>query len=196
RNVLSVRLSTFLKGISQEDTRILSKNISAILRNVEGLNPRLERLGDELWEILKKQKLSQLSQNINLETEWARALSELFSDQELMRLTAESLEKIIAELLEDLIHKISPDTKDYLIQKAVRAIFGTLDKNILQIINSINFKEIVVREISAMHAKELEGLFYGFASKYFKYLIGYGFIFGIIFGLAIDFGILSLLGFI
>ncbi|NJL13876.1 MAG: hypothetical protein HC913_13310 [Microscillaceae bacterium] len=69
-----------------------------------------------------------------------------------------------------------------------------MESHILALITSLNFKQIVVREIENMHARELEKLFYGFARRYFKYLIGYGFIFGIIFGLGIDYGIFNFIG--
>ena len=114
-------------------------------------------------------------------------------DPDFQNLTSSILENLSSDFLAHISDNIQPDTKQFIIETASKAIFGTLQKNILGLINALDFKGIVVREIENMHAKELEDLFYGFARKYFKYLIGYGFIFGIIFGLVIDYGLLSLL---
>ncbi|GAB4410959.1 MAG: hypothetical protein OHK0053_37770 [Microscillaceae bacterium] len=110
----------------------------------------------------------------------------------------QALEQALEEILKAGIGQINPalqnQSKDFVIEKASQAIFKGLESHILELITSLNFKQIVVREIENMHPRALEKLFYGFARRYFKYLIGYGFIFGIIFGLGIDYGIFNLIG--
>ena len=130
---------------------------------------------------------SVLSENLG------KMLAELWANPNLQMLFNFQLKALLEKLLGGASGHIAGDTKGFLLDKAGKALFDALEHNIDSLLQSIDFKDIVVREIDKMHASELEGLFYGFAGPYFKFIIGYGFIFGIIFGFSIDFGVFGLL---
>jgi uncharacterized membrane protein YheB (UPF0754 family) len=71
----------------------------------------------------------------------------------------------------------------------VSAVLETGQQHLPAIVNAVDIREVVVREVSEMNPKEIESLFYSFASQYFRQLINYGFGFGIAFGLVIDLAI-------
>ncbi|PKQ62957.1 hypothetical protein [Raineya orbicola] len=96
------------------------------------------------------------------------------------------LQERISAITHELLPKILPSTKEYLAFQILEAVFEALDDNLPQLLLSIDLHRVVVEEIEAMHPKEVEALFYSFASIYFRELINYGFGFGVVFGLAMD----------
>lgn len=191
RRIYPLKINQLLEGISDETFNVFFQNLLKIILNPEKAN--IKSLIQEFVEVLKKQKLNTLINWSNLEEDLGKTLEWIIQQKSINNFTKKELKTILVQVFEQISSKIDPDTKDFLVEKLTEAVFQSLDKNIIPLIQSINFKKIVETEISAMPPKELENLFYGFAGKYFKYLIGYGFIFGIIFGLAID---LLLLGFL
>ncbi len=104
-----------------------------------------------------------------------------------------NLSELVGKGLQKLPEALAPEALDSFMDTLSQAAFNTLETHLLDLIHSISFKEIVVREIAQMHAQQLEKLFYGFARKYFKYLIGYGFAFGLILGILIDYVVYQLI---
>ena len=193
RNFLNVHTSTLLKGVQPSDLQDLSHKLTHILVHSSAFREAQKMLSTNLKEEVHHYSLSDLVSAESLGDDIGSLLDKKLQDPDFQSIINQNLETLSFELMAHVSEDIRPETKQFIIETASRAIFGTLQKNILGLINALDFKGIVVREIENMHAKELEDLFYGFARKYFKYLIGYGFIFGIIFGLAIDYGLLSLL---
>jgi|GEM_PF-3668740 len=122
-----------------------------------------------------------------------KILSDLLANPNLQMLLNFQLNALLQKLLGGASGYVASDTKDFLVGKLGDALFDTLEDNIDTLLQRIDFKDIVVREIDKMHASELESLFYGFAGPYFRFIIGYGFVFGIIFGFLVDLGLLGLL---
>ncbi|MEH0156060.1 DUF445 family protein [Limibacter armeniacum] len=92
-------------------------------------------------------------------------------------------------ILDGLNNNLTPELKGYVLDKLLNATMAASEQHISTIVNSINFREIVVNEISLMDSKKIEDLFYGFADVYFNRLIIYGFILGWPLGLVIDVGL-------
>lgn len=191
RNFLTVHSGTLLKGVNPADLALLSDRLLTHLFDSKALENLKKSLIEKGSQKLSKQSLDSLISVPQIQEDIDGLLKELLHDTANQQLIHEQLAKLFQELFRQFPEKVRPETKDFLIHTTARAIFMTLENNVLVLVNSLNFKAIVVREIENMHAKELEDLFYGFAHKYFKYLIGYGFIFGIIFGLIIDFGLIA-----
>jgi uncharacterized membrane protein YheB (UPF0754 family) len=192
RTLFTVPLQTIFMGIQSEDIERSIQKTSEFLWQSESMQMLKNQLISTIFNRLKTLPLPEIIEPNQIKNELIKILTLLLEDEKNKDLIINDLEKVIQLNLNSLNQNIAPETKAYVVKTAGSAIFATLENNLLALINSIDFKGIVVREISAMHPKELEGLFYGFARKYFTYLIGYGFIFGIIFGWAIDFGILGI----
>ncbi len=126
----------------------------------------------------------------------AQMFHALWANPNLQMVLTFQLSALLEKMLGGAATQVNSEMKDYLVGKVGNALFEALEQNIVVILNSIDFKDIVIREIDKMHARELEGLFYGFAGPYFKFIIGYGFIFGIIFGFLVDFGVFGLLAYL
>jgi len=95
-------------------------------------------------------------------------------------------EELLSTLLPRLPQSLAPQTLQFLADVLVNAVLETAQQHLPDIVNAVDIRKVVVREVSEMDPKEIETLFYGFAGQYFKQLINYGFGFGIAFGLIID----------
>jgi len=67
----------------------------------------------------------------------------------------------------------------------------SIEDHFLELMNSLNIKEITEKQINVMNLQEIEKLFDSFAKRYFRTLEAYGLVGGI-FGLVYE-GILSLI---
>jgi uncharacterized membrane protein YheB (UPF0754 family) len=126
-------------------------------------------LSDEVWE----QRLQTLTQTLLDQPEFSAELQT-------------QLQTTIEQLLAELLPNLAPQTKDFVLELLLQAALQTLSLRLMSLIKALEFKEVVVTQISHMEPQALEDLFDAFAGKYFVYLINYGFGFGAIFGLAID----------
>lgn len=95
-------------------------------------------------------------------------------------------EELLSALLPRLPHSIAPETLQFLADALISAVLETAQQHLPAIVNAVDIRKVVVREVSEMNPKEIESLFYSFATQYFRQLINYGFGFGIAFGLVID----------
>ncbi|NJO04015.1 MAG: hypothetical protein HC880_22145, partial [Bacteroidia bacterium] len=193
RHVLSLRGRSLVDGVEEEHWHVSIKRVVWALWESPSFKRYQAEVVPAFLDQLKNRPLGEILDLPNFKASISEVLTHALENPSIRSAFNEEVRKLLETSLQLLNQNLTAETKDFVIHNASQAIFGALEKNILLLINAINFKDIVIQEIEKMHPKQLERLFYGFARRYFKYLIGYGFIFGIIFGLAIDFGILSLL---
>ena len=74
----------------------------------------------------------------------------------------------LKEFISSLNLILDKQLKDRLLNDLSDAVFNSLEKNIEEVIKSIDIKEVIIREINNMHPKEIEDMFYSFAGDYFK----------------------------
>jgi uncharacterized membrane protein YheB (UPF0754 family) len=192
RNLFSVEVATLFQRIDDPDLVHFSQKIADFLTNSSAFEQAQSELVKKGFNYLKTSRLDELLDVPTLSEDLGKVLQNILADPEFRAIFKTELADFFAENLGNLNENLQAETKDFVVKTASEAVFGALTQNLLALINTLDFKGIVEREIGAMHAKELEGLFYGFARRYFTYLIGYGFIFGIIFGWIIDFRFLGL----
>lgn len=193
RRLFPVHLNTLLEGL---DTEAFDEIIEKASRFLIQSNSFQSHQGILVEKMVARAKTKTLGEMLDLQVfkdDISTTLHQLLQDPKSKEVIIQELENFIEQNLSKISQSISTSTKEYLVKTLTKSIFSSLENNIVELINSVNFKNIVITEIENMHPQELEKLFYGFAGKYFKYLIGYGFGFGIIFGLAIDFGLLEVL---
>lgn len=191
RRIYPLKINQLLAKIPDETFEKLFQSLLKVILAPEKQSIKL--LAQDFIKILKNQKLEDLINWNTLEKDLEKTLNWVLQQKTIQDFTQKELRIILTQVFEEISTKIDSETKSFFAETLTEAVFLSLDKNIIPLIQSINFKKIVETEISAMPPKELENLFYGFAGKYFKYLIGYGFGFGIFFGLAIDLLLLAFL---
>ncbi|HAS46552.1 MAG TPA: hypothetical protein DCS93_39080 [Microscillaceae bacterium] len=193
RRLFPVRLNTLLENMDSEVFDEFIEKTSRFLINSPSFQNHQGILVEKMVARAKTKTLGDMLDLKVFKDDVTKALHQLLHDSNNKEVIIQELESFIAQNLGKISQGISTATKEYLIKTLTKGIFASLEENITELIHSVNFKQIVITEIENMHPQELEKLFYGFAGKYFKYLIGYGFGFGIIFGLAIDFGLVEVI---
>lgn len=193
RRLLPTHLNTLLENIDIEAFDAMNEKVAAFLVQTKSFQSHQTILIEKMVARAKTKSLGEMLDLDAFKGDISAALHALLHDPKSKEVIVGELENFIEENLAKITQSIATPTKEYLVKTLTKGIFSSLENNITELINSVDFKKIVVTEIENMHPKQLEKLFYGFAGKYFKYLIGYGFGFGIIFGLAIDFGLVEVL---
>lgn len=194
RNIFSYKISKLWEGSREGMTENAVKNLTELLFGLEGWKQQPAALLRKYLDAIRPENIEQWIDFDEAKEQLFQVLSGFLAKEGNRELIRKELASFFRHTLSEIVPKLHPNSREFILHHLFAAFFEALEKNIFHLINSVDFKAIVVREIENMHPKELEGLFYGFARRYFTYLIGYGFIFGIIFGLAIDLGLLALWG--
>jgi len=92
------------------------------------------------------------------------------------------LKQVIETILKDLNRATDEKTKEFFINILLQSAYDSVLENADILMESIDFKDVIEREINNMHPSEIEDMFNSFAKIYFDKLIlygGYGALFGI-----------------
>jgi len=193
QRIFAVRLQTFTGEIIDNFTQNISENIINFFKNSETIKTEKSAFIQNILIEIKNIPIKEWLNFEELEQNLLKLLEKLKKDSIHQSFFKNTLGDYLEKSLKDLPKNISSNTKEHILKVSLEALSSSISKNIHQLINALEFKKIVVREIRDMNPIELEKLFYGFAGKYFKYLIGYGFGFGVLFGLLIDIAVFLLL---
>jgi uncharacterized membrane protein YheB (UPF0754 family) len=192
---LSVKPQMISRALQEDKVfifHLLKSSLTPTLSTGANKNTLLSSLSLFLETHIFSQPLETWFEEAVLAENMSKMLADLLANPNLQMLLKFQIGALIEKQLGGASGQVSSETKAFLLEKLGDALFDALEQNIDTLLQSIDFKDIVVREIDKMHASELEGLFYGFAGPYFRFIIGYGFIFGIIFGFVVDFALLGI----
>jgi hypothetical protein len=171
-----ITINDLLNDIDKElllrEFEYFEKNIKASFAFENGLR---KIISDFIEKFMKKEFLNReiFKDDIDI------FLKEIIKDKEQLRV-------IIVEFFKEFIVNINDildlKLKNHMLDIIVDSAFDSIDKKIMNLIEAIDFKKVITKEIQEMHPKELEDMFYSFAGPYFNKLILYGLI-GFFFGL-------------
>lgn len=147
---------------------------------------------DNFFAVVKHQPLSFLVDIDILRSDLHSALHRLWHNPRFQGIFGSSLQTLFERMLLQLNDNLPQQTKHFLSTEFIRIVLDSLDAHLPQLLENLYIQNIVVERITNMHPKKVESLFYGFAQRYFRQLINYGFGFGLVIGLLID-GLLLLL---
>ncbi|MDW8295447.1 MAG: DUF445 family protein [Raineya sp.] len=187
---ITQNMRAFAENYSQhwisEDSAKIAQKIAEYVLQSQVFEQEKNQWIDEAFRLLKAESLEKYLQTETLLSDLHKTFSKILQKNEVKMFLQEFISAILHDLLPQILPNISPSTKEYLVFQILEAVFEALDDNLPQLLLSIDLHKVVVEEIEAMHPKEVEALFYSFAAIYFRELINYGFGFGVIFGLAMD----------
>jgi len=172
--------------VGQEE---LGNRIEKALARYLSQNVTQDWLQDALQECQQQlitKSVGELLPTEHLALQLIELLQKLLTHKESRPMVQRFAEELLSTLLPRLPQSLAPQTLQFLADVLVNAVLETAQQHLPNIVNAVDIRKVVVREVSEMDPKEIETLFYGFAGQYFKQLINYGFGFGIAFGLIID----------
>jgi len=159
----------------------LNHNLEPIL-NSSASNAILHKLMTVLVKHFEREGVQGFVDEKKLQDSLELIFTQLLNNETLMQHVKLELQPILSELIMSM-NSLSDDTlKQYMINNGFEAAYDTLLVNFKELINAIDFKGVIEREINKMHPKELEDMLNSFAKVYFNRLIfygGYGALFGI-----------------
>jgi len=193
---ITENLKQFAESYSQhwihEDSQLIAQKIVSHVLNSSVFEEEKTKWIDEAFLHLQKQPLNQYIATETLHKDLHKVMQEMLQKPEIKELLKNSIGDIAGEILPQTLRLIDPATKEYFTLQILEAVFAAIDENLPELLVSIDLHRVVVEEIEGMHPKEVEELFESFAGLYFKQLINYGFGFGIVFGLAVDWAFLGI----
>ncbi|TAG04084.1 MAG: DUF445 family protein [Cytophagia bacterium] len=192
KHLFSAKIGTVIKDIDIKQIEKIAENLTKTVINTSIFENTKTEFVNLMFARLKKYELGQIVDIDILKQDLSKTLVEMLQNPTTQDFLLKMITQNAQKQFNGLNAMLSEDTKNFLIDNLANSFLNATQTHLLDVLNALNFTGIVVKEIDAMHPKELEALFYGFAEKYFVYLIGYGFIFGIIFGWIIDFGIIGI----
>ncbi len=135
---------------------------------------------------LANEPLDKLLPANHLASQVVALLQQLLTHADSRHAVQQFVEELLSALLPKLPQSLAPETLQALADALVSAILETAQQHLPALVNAVDIRKVVIREVSEMNPKEIESLFYSFAEQYFGKLINYGFGFGVVFGLVID----------
>jgi uncharacterized membrane protein YheB (UPF0754 family) len=187
KHLAKIPVQELFMGINVNSFQEVAKNWTTILLEGEAIQQiKNEIIADFLNQIRHKQFGLILNPAL-LAEDSTLLIKNLLAKESTKSFFSAQFSKLIDASLTHLIENISPETKHFLINSLTEAALNALENNLDSLLGGIDLKKIVESEVSNMQPKEIENLFYSFADKYFTQLINYGFGFGILFGLLVDF---------
>ncbi|TAE73176.1 MAG: DUF445 family protein [Bacteroidetes bacterium] len=192
RHLFNAKIEKIVHNISNKQIEEIAKNLTKTVTETDIFEKTKTEFVNLMFARLKKYELGQIVDINILKEDLSKTLITMLENPNTQDFLLKTITQMAAKQMNGMDKLFSNETKEFILNNFSNAFLNSTETHLLEVLQSLDFNGIVIREIEAMHPKELEGLFYGFAEKYFVYLIGYGFIFGILFGWIIDFGILGI----
>ncbi|GAB4128091.1 MAG: hypothetical protein Fur0027_11280 [Raineya sp.] len=193
---LANNMRAFAESYSQhwinEDSEAIAQKIIDFLLQSKAFEEEKNRWIDEVFFKMKQKPLHRYLASQHLQEDLGRTFKKLLAQEDVQMFLQKSIRNLSMEFLPKILPSLQADTKDFFAFNVLEAVFEALDENLPQLLLSVDLHKVVVEEIEAMHPKEIEALFNSFAALYFRQLINYGFGFGIVFGLGLDWALKGL----
>jgi uncharacterized membrane protein YheB (UPF0754 family) len=187
KHLTKTEIKTIFTEITSTDFQEVAKNWTKLISEGKAFQQFKNTLIADFLAKIKHQKFDKMLNAELLKEDINLLIKDLLSKNETKMFFTAQLTDLIETNLGSLVSKVAPETKTFLINQLTEAALNSLENNLDALLSGVDLKKIVETEVTNMAPKEIEGLFYSFADKYFTQLINYGFGFGIVFGLLVDF---------
>lgn len=187
KHLAQTEIKAVFAGINAIDFQEVSKNWAKLIAEGKEIQQFKNTMIADFLAQIRKQQFGKLLNESILKEDISLITKDLFAKTETKVFFNAQLSQLIETALGSLVKNIDAETKKTLLDKLTDAALNSLANNLDALLGGIDLKKIVENEVATMQPKEIESLFYSFADKYFVQLINYGFGFGIVFGLLVDF---------
>jgi uncharacterized membrane protein YheB (UPF0754 family) len=141
---------------------------------------------DIFLKITQETSLDRVLDKSQLNRSFTDVFNFILENQPLNNQLQDKLSQLTNKLLGQFNNIVHRETREDLLHIALKGLMASFKSNLLNILDTIRFKQIVMEQISKMHPAKIEKMFNKFAGSYFPKLINYGFGFGFVFGLSMD----------
>ncbi|WP_297418668.1 DUF445 family protein [Clostridium sp.] len=182
--------SEIFKNNTLEEIRDTIKNILGVITSSGETKEHISIFLSSFYNsTLSKLKIEQITDEKILNRDVEKIIRCAFEDIEFNEKNLILLEKVIENAIEADFDFISDDTKDYLIDKAIRTGLNSINHYVVPVLQEIDLKNISNKQIDLLNPREIDILFNSFAGDFFKKLRLYG-VFGFVFGINVGLSII------
>lgn len=172
--ILSKPLYTLTRGISQEEVQsLLSTTIDRVYQS-RAFHHGLNTLVKDLFEVLDRRTLGDFIHEETLRRDIDQSLSTFLFSQETPSLLLPPMRDLIHLFAESSRDILERRTREEVLEILVESTLMSVEKNLHQLVDSVDVSGITIREIEKMDPKQIEDLFYSFAKEYLHRVIRFG----------------------
>lgn len=182
REIMHNRVRNLTLGITDVEIQELVQRILVKLNENDFLKHKMLQLVDAMFNHLKVLPLSALFDDLYLKQDIRNLIRKLTIDINVEDALMEVINDLYCTTIRNYEKLIENDFNERFLTDIINATYDAIKENIFDILRAVDFKEVTVREVSAMDAKQIKTLFDSFGRSYFRKLELYG-IFGGIFAI-------------
>ncbi len=182
KEILSNKVRNLTLGITSDEIGRFVDRLLITLNQNDFLKQNITQLVDVMFKHFVNIPLNELLDELFLKQDIKKLIKKLSNDRHFESVINEAILNLFALTTSDFIDLVDLELKQEIVNVIIDSTYDVVAQNLLELLKAIDFKEVTVREISAMEPKQIKVLFDSFGSKYFRKLEGYG-IFGGIFAI-------------
>jgi len=141
-----------------------------------------KKIMNDLLHKLGSKKIDEVIDLNILKNDISSSLNKVLLEKSFKEDFNDALKPTIETMLKGLNSATDAKTKEFFIKILLQSAYDSVLENADMLMDSIDFKDVIEREINDMHPSEIEEMFNSFAKIYFDKLVlygGYGALFGI-----------------
>lgn len=182
RHFYSINLVEISWELNKDDVTYMVDNLLEIINSSEVVKYHVLQICRSAYILsIRDIKLNSMLNKDVLDADMYNVLNLVFENKDFNDKNIVIVDSIIDTFLHDELSFISEEFKLYMASNIIDSGFNTVEKNIIQMLRSLDLQNITLEEVDKMHPKEIHELFKSFAGDFFIKLYIYG-AFGLIFG--------------
>lgn len=182
REIMQNRVRNLTLGITDEDIQDLVKRLLVKLNENDFLKRNMLQLVDVMFNHLKVLPLNELFDDLYLKQDLRQLIKKLTIDLNVEDVLKETINDLYISTTTNFEKLVDGELNYRFLTDIINATYDAIKANIFDLLRAVDFKEVTIREVSSMDAKQIKTLFDSFGRSYFRKLELYG-IFGGIFAI-------------
>jgi len=180
--LLTQKVRDLVRGVKPQMLMSWIEQSKEKLINSDTYEVYSKKIMNELLHKLGTKKIDEIIDLDILKDDISNSLKKVLLEKSFQEYFDDALKPIIEVILKDLNRATDEKTKEFFIKILLQSAYDSVLENADILMESIDFKDVIEKEINNMHPSEIEEMFNSFAKIYFDRLIlygGYGALFGI-----------------
>lgn len=179
REIFQNRVRNLTLGITEDQVNEIVGNLIRVLNKDEVLYNNIYNIAELMVNHMKHVPIDQILDEFYLSQDLKKFIAKMSIDRKVQSITKKQIEHLFQMITDQFDVLVHDELKEEVLNDLINAAYDVLMKHLSEILAAVDFKEVTVREINGMDAKQIKLLFDRIAKKYFFKLEIYGFYGGI-----------------
>ena len=182
KEILANRVRNLTLGITDTEIYDFVGRLIKTLNKNDFLYQNIVKIVEDMFSNISNVPVSDILDDLFLRQDLRKLIKKLANEKRFEIVTNDTILDLFSLTTQEFTNIIDYEFKTRVLIDIINATYDVIKDNLVDILKAIDFKEVTVREISAMEPKQIKYLFNSFGKKYFRKLEAYG-IFGGIFAI-------------